>query len=500
MNKPKIHLTTITAHDAFTDCILTCQEGLRALGYDVHYQPEMLFRDELNILFCSQMLTWKTIKHCTNNRAIIYNWEPADPNIGRFVPGYLRQMINTHVWDYNAGNVQRLKAAGVQDIHHVPMGYVKEMQRVQAVEVQDIDVLFYGEINHRRSVVIDALRAKGLRVVTSDDTGRMTGEQRDQYIARAKVVLNIHLLESIQAFEIARVGYLLANKKAVVSELSELVDIEGDIRHAAAYGHTDDLPQLCWELVHDHARRHELEQKGFDIFSKRQARDILKPAIENYFEQLNQNPPLIGNQVTVNTPLPSTMQISPGVFWRYHMCNVDANADFAPDLPLNLSKPLPFGETLSSWRFGQVKLEPELFDKIIANKVFQRVDDPIRVLTNCLLLLKDGGTLEITVPLNMSLGAWSNIDDKRCFNEESWKHIINDDWWRYGWDTHRFDITRTSVSCYHGSGTQFLQENNNDWDLALRTPRIIDTQTIILRKRALNDEDKTMLPQIQFLD
>ena len=280
--RPKIFLTTITAHDAFTDCILTCRQGLSALGYEVHYQQGMLFQGDLNILFCSQLLTWNTISQATS-QSIIYNWEPASADIGRFVPGYLRQMMHSHVWDYNEGNVRQLKAAGVQDIHHVPMGYVDDMRRVPVVDIQDIDVLFYGEINWRRQTIIDAIRAKGLHVVTSNDTGRMTGEQRDQYIARAKVVLNIHLLDEIKVFEIARVGYLLANKKAVVSELSELTEIESDIRDAVAHGHVDDLPQLCWDLVHNHDRRHALEQKGFDIFSKRQARDILKPAIERQY-------------------------------------------------------------------------------------------------------------------------------------------------------------------------------------------------------------------------
>ena len=499
MSSPtKIFLTTITAHDAFTDCILTCQQGLTALGYEVHYQPGMLFHGDLNILFCSQLLSWKAISQATS-QSIIYNWEPASADIGRFIPGYLRQMIHSHVWDYNEGNVQQLKAAGVQDIHHVPMGYVDDMRRVQAVEVQDIDVLFYGEINWRRQGIINAIRAKGLRVVTSDDTGRMNGEQRDQYIARSKVVLNIHLLDAIKVFEIARVGYLLANKKAVVSELSELTAIESDIRDAVAHGAVDELPQLCWDLVHDHDRRHALEQKGFDTFSKRQARDILKPAIERYFAQHQHTPRLIGNQPQVNTPLPKTLLISPGMFWKFTCCNIDSNANFAPDLPLDISKPLPLGETLHSWRFGQVVCEANYFSSIVADQVFQRVDDLQLTLTNCLTLLEDGGTLEITVPLGMSYDAWTHMDDRRTFNEHTWAHII-EQWWAYGWQTHRFELTHTAVNFYNAETGPFLAAHNNDWSVALRTPRMMDLQNITLRKRALTAEEINMLPQTRFLD
>ena len=496
--RPKIFLTTITAHDAFTDCILTCRQGLSALGYEVHYQQGMLFQGDLNILFCSQLLTWNTISQATS-QSIIYNWEPASADIGRFVPGYLRQMMHSHVWDYNEGNVRQLKAAGVQDIHHVPMGYVDDMRRVPVVDIQDIDVLFYGEINWRRQTIIDAIRAKGLHVVTSNDTGRMTGEQRDQYIARAKVVLNIHLLDEIKVFEIARVGYLLANKKAVVSELSELTEIESDIRDAVAHGHVDDLPQLCWDLVHDHDRRHALEQKGVDIFSKRQARDILKPAIERYFAQHNQTPRLIGNQPNINTPVPKTLLISPGMFWKFTCCNIDARANFAPDLPLDISKPLPLGETLHSWRFGHVRCEANYFTTIVADNVFQRVDDFELTLTNCLTLLEDGGTLKISIPLDLSRGAWTHMDDKRAFNEHTWIRII-DKWWCYGWQTHRFELVETAVSFHNAEAGAFIAEHNNDWSIALRTPRMMDLQNITLRKRALTAEEMNMLPQARFLD
>ena len=51
------------------------------------------------------------------------------------------------------------------------------------------------------------------------------GGKRDALIARAKVVLNIHYYAA-QVFEIVRVSYLLANSKAVVTEIGPDTDLD----------------------------------------------------------------------------------------------------------------------------------------------------------------------------------------------------------------------------------------------------------------------------------
>ena len=146
MPKPHIHLGALSAFDSFTDCILFCQKGLEAIGYNTSVSNGTIVHHSVNIVFCSQMVTWQQLSAATD-RVIVYNWEPAASDIGRFPPTYIRQMQHTHVWDYKQKNVQALKNAGVQDIHYVPMGYAAEMQRIDGLVIQDIDVLFYGFIN-----------------------------------------------------------------------------------------------------------------------------------------------------------------------------------------------------------------------------------------------------------------------------------------------------------------------------------------------------------------
>lgn len=498
MSKPHIHLSALSAFGSFTDCILFCQKGLESLGYATSTANGSVLHHTINIVFCSQMLTWKQISAATD-RVIVYNWEPAASDIGRFPPTYIRQMQRMHVWDYNQKNVRALKSAGVQDIHYVPMGYTAEMRRIDGLVIQDIDVLFYGFINERRRRAIDRIRAKGLHVVTSDDVGYMSDEVRDGYIARAKVVLNMHFFEQAHVFEIARVGYLLANRKAVVAEVSEYTDIEDDIHSVIASGSLDELPQLCWDLVHDDARRHELEQRAFEVFSRRDAADIMRTAMNRYFEQAAATPSLIGNQVGFCTPLPDTLRLKSGFFWRYDNCNLDFNPDFAPDLPLRIDQPIDFDAPLESWRFGRVVLQPAMFKKIVAGDVFNQVVDVHQTLTNCLLLLADGGEVELDVPLDMSYRAWSEIDTRHVFNEQTWQRII-DNWWQYGWLTHRFEIVHAAFAINGEHGMPLLAQNGNDWGAAIKTPRAMDSMVLVLRKRALNAEELKQLPQTRFMD
>lgn len=497
MSKPHIHLSALSTPGSFTDVILSCQKGLEASGYSTSSSPYTVLNHAVNIIFCSQLITWKQIS-AVAQQVIVYNWEPCAPDNGRFPPTYIRQMQHAHVWDYNEQNIGLLKRAGVHDIHYVPMGYVSEMQRVIPVIEQDIDVLFYGIEGERRKSVLDAIRAKGLNLVTSEEVGFMSDEVRDQYIARTKVVLNMHFFERAHVFEVARVGYLLANKKAVVAEVSPLTHIEPDIHSAIAAGTLDELPQLCWDLVHDNQRRFDLEQRGFDVFSKRDAQQIMQTAMSRYLAQAIDVPVRLGNLPDFSTELPKILQLGAGVHWRFDYCNIDTNPNFASDIALNLGKALSFDEPVVSWRFGQVILQRNYFETIIAHDFFQRTDSLKNALSNCLALLQDGGVLKLHVGLDLSEHAWLHADNKRVFNEQTWTHVI-DAWQQYSNTTHRFETTSIEYAMYSDYAKDRIAQNGGDWGMAFKKPRLIDATHITLRKRALTDDEIKQLPQSRFI-
>ncbi len=507
MTSLKFNVTALGAGGAFRECMMFCYHGIKSLGYTATWIDEYIDPDAINIVFGAGATNWTALSAQAKD-IIIYNMEQVSPEVPWFDLSYFRQFLNTQVWDYNLKNIQALQSAGVNTIQHVQLGYCPEMTEIsptthrfigteittsdESVIDQDIDVLFYGSISPRRKKTLDAIRARGLNVV-STETGQFLGEKRAELIGRAKVVLNIHYYETVGIFEIVRVSYLLANHKAVVSELSPHTDIEPDIKDAIVSGSLDELPELCWQLVHDIDRRKALEKTGFATFAKREAGKILRPAIENYLASREGHHPM-----PILAALPKTLQIGAGLRWRFDRCNMDARTDFSPDLTLDINYPLPFDLALHSWRFGQIQLTRGCFEKIIAKDVFQCVTNLTQALTNCLELLEDGGLLELEVPHDLSYGAWSLADTKRTFNEQTWGKLLGN-WWQYGWQTHRFEAMSQSFISTNDVGFKALQEHDHNWDIVLKIPRTVDALSIVLKKRALTADEMKQLPLRKFL-
>ena len=171
---------------------------------------------------------------------------------------------------------RNLQAGGLLgDGRHVPIGYVPQLTRIESASIQDIDVLFYGSMNTRREAVLRKLGNRGLKVIHAFNA---YGARRDALIARAKVVLNVHYYDS-KIFEMVRVSYLLANRKAVVSEVGPDTDLEPELSSAVAAASYDGLVDAATELVRDESRRRVLEVNAFETFSARPQVRWLAPAL-----------------------------------------------------------------------------------------------------------------------------------------------------------------------------------------------------------------------------
>lgn len=498
MSTQKFNITAFGAGGAFRECMMFCYYGIKSLGYETSWLDGKIDPEAINIVFGSGATEWRTLS-AQAPHIIIYNMEQVSPEVPWFDLTYFHQLMNTQVWDYNLRNIEKLKAAGVPNIQYVPLGYCPELTEIADPTLetstpieQDIDVLFYGSISPRRKRTLDAIRARGLNVVSTENF-QMLGSDRTKFIARAKVVLNIHYYETVGIFEIVRVSYLLANRKAVVSELSPHTDIDPDIKEAIVSGTLDELPELCWQLVQDHDRRAAVERRGFDIFSQRQVDKILKPAIEQYLTNLS-----LATSTAVPPSIPSILNIGAGTHWRFDALNIDQRADFSPDLVLDINQNLSFDQTLSSWRFGDVVLKPNSFKKIYAKNIFQCCENFTRTLTNCLNLLEDEGTLELQVPHDLSFGAWALAETKRTFNEQTWGKLLQN-WWQYGWQTHRFESINQQFIVTNSVGFNALNEHQHNWEIVTKIPRAVDALQITLKKRALTTEELRQLPARKFL-
>jgi glycosyltransferase involved in cell wall biosynthesis len=405
---------------------------------------------------------------------IIYNTEHTTSNF--MTEAYLELLRRQPVWDYSQDNTSALGARLGKTVLHVPTGYVAELARVPRLAEEDFDVLFYGSMNARRQLVLDQLSAADVRVETGFG---VYGAARDALIARAKIVLNIHFYEPGH-FEAVRVSYLLANAKAVVTELNPGEAIDADLAAGVAVAPYGSLADVALSLIADEPRRRALAVAGHKAFVARDETAILLTALAMTFGT-------DGLPAPSGCTLPTRLTIGSGRTWSADALNIDADPRWHPDIVADIGNPGLFSELFQSARFGPARLARGYFTAITASHVLEHVRDLVTAMTNCLNLLAGGGLMHITVPYDLSYGAWQDPTHVRAFNERSWWYYC--DWyWYIGWTEARFDlITQTFV--YSDIG-ESLRARGMTEQAIMGSPRAVDEMRVVLRKRRLTETEK----------
>lgn len=190
--------------------------------------------------------------------------------------------------------------------------------------------------------------------------------------------------------------------------------------------------------------------------------------------------------------LPPAVNLGSGKDWRRDHLNIDFNPIWEPDLVLDLNRPFPFNTPVHAARFGSIFLRENQFDSILANDILEHVTNLTSLMTDCLRLLKPGGEFRITVPYDLSYGAWQDPTHVRGFNERSWLYYT--EWfWYLGWQDARFDLAVNHVEL--SPLGEELQRGGSSLDFILRQPRAVDTMKVVLRKRHLTAEEKALAVQ-----
>jgi hypothetical protein len=209
--------------------------------------------------------------------SIILNLEQVHPASPWMTPSYADLLRSFPVWDYNLRNIDRLRSDfGVENTSLVQIGYLPSMRQIVPAAVQDVDVLFYGKPSSRRRHILNAMKERGLNVVSLEN---VYGAERDAWIARSKIVMNMHYYDFGGVAEIIRLSYLLSNEKAVVSECGEDTDMDEQLRQCVMAVPYNDLVQACMDLAVDETGRNYLSHRGFEIFSGRDQVSYLRDAI-----------------------------------------------------------------------------------------------------------------------------------------------------------------------------------------------------------------------------
>ena len=250
----------------FQEIAETLDCALRGLGHRAAVVENIVDRQATNIVLGAHLLSEAEMKTLPAG-TILYNLEQLSSS--HLSDQYYCLAERYQIWDYSPLNLAKWEErVCLFTPRLVEVGYVPELRRIVSRDEQDIDVLFYGSVNEHRREILVALERAGATVHCAFG---VYGKERDALIARAKIVLNAHFYET-NLFEIVRVSYLLANAKAVVSELSP--DMGGYAEAVAAFP-AEQLVQGCMELLRDEPRRRGLERRGFEYFSRRSAMEIL---------------------------------------------------------------------------------------------------------------------------------------------------------------------------------------------------------------------------------
>lgn len=261
---------------AFDDLTLGFEGALRSQGVDVQRKTNALGNSGINLLLGAHLIDSQELADRVPWNTVIINLEQVAGFDVRSRPIYLSLLNRLAVWDYSVRNIDELRRlTGSRYVRHCSIGYTPEMTRDLPPSEQTTDVLFYGSINPRRQAVLAGLMAAGLNV---KHLFSVYGDARDRAIAEAKVVLNVHFYQD-SIHEIVRTSYLLANRKAVVSECGPRTEIDEDIKGAMLAVPYDDIVRSCVALVRDEPRRRELERRAFEVFAKRDQARILRETI-----------------------------------------------------------------------------------------------------------------------------------------------------------------------------------------------------------------------------
>ena len=187
--------------------------------------------------------------------SITENWKKKILNLAR---------KNIIFWDYSQYNLDYLSKTINIKGKLFQIGYQKELNRINPNIDKNIDVLFYGSINARREHIINKLKDRKINVKTLFG---VYGKERDNLIAKSKLILNMHMYDS-KIFEIVRVFYLLSNSIPVLTEVGSDTKFNNDFLDLICKSTYENIEKNIIYLLENDKKRIELGENGLNAIKK----------------------------------------------------------------------------------------------------------------------------------------------------------------------------------------------------------------------------------------
>ncbi len=271
-------------HRLYEDIIAVLSGGLIDLGFGCTVRKNLYASDSINIFLGSTIFAARYLKlteRFKDRPYIIYQLEQLDDQHGLLNewPEYAELLKNARmIWDYAPSSARYLQQKGFSNVYYMPPGFHRNIESFRPRQNQDIDVLFYGSTHQRRTHIMKELNRLGVNVV---NLASKFGAERNRYIARAKIILNIHAWDDLNVLETIRLSFLLANRSFVISENSDHNPYEDSVIFAPY----DQLVNTClYYLQQPQQLRDEIAQKGYLSIRKQEMASILK----SFFDRIDE--------------------------------------------------------------------------------------------------------------------------------------------------------------------------------------------------------------------
>lgn len=258
----------------FSEIARLLYHSLKSLGYSCQLSVNQFSKNKINIMLGYHLTTQPYLFE--KYEIIIYQLEQL--SLSKGILNDTRKQIlalASQVWDYSEQNIKLMNEIGIQNTELLPIGYHPCLETIGTAE-EDIDILFYGSMNERRKKIIEEL-ARQCRV---EYLFRVYGPERDHYIRRSKIILNLHYYE-MQIMEQARISYLLNNRQFIISENSDVNPYEDAIL-CVDY---DDLVSTCMSYLNDTQGREEYANKGYNYFNQQPMSRLMHKVTQSYLTQ-----------------------------------------------------------------------------------------------------------------------------------------------------------------------------------------------------------------------
>jgi hypothetical protein len=237
--------------------------SIRQLGKECALSSNHVPHDRINIILGAHLLGLE-LRNQIPNSSIIFNTEQLSDETAQWTQVICEWGRHFEIWDYSLKNIEFFKQVGLLNTKHFKIGYQRELERIKFDDDRPIDVLFYGSLNERRIQILKSLEAE--KVIVKTLFG-VYGAQRDEWIAKSKVVLNMHYYQSA-LFEIVRTFYLLTNQVAVVSERGDVTTLDSHLEEGLCLVPYESIVAQCLSLLSDPQERSTVARRGYEHIQK----------------------------------------------------------------------------------------------------------------------------------------------------------------------------------------------------------------------------------------